>query len=103
MKITDLKPVVGPEPVAAGGSTSAGGTATGIVDPKDRISIGSTGPAPETIALAKRSANAGRAARVDQLASQVRSGSYHPDPSAIAEQILSDAEVDARLQATTSH
>ena len=34
-----------------------------------------------------------------KLESSVRSGTYAPDPGRVAEQILSDAEVDARLQA----
>ena len=56
---------------------------------------------PHTAALeiTQRAAGGQRTARLEQLESQVRSGGYRPDPSRVAEQILSDAEVDARIAA----
>jgi hypothetical protein len=33
------------------------------------------------------------------LEARVRAGGYRPDPSRVADEILQDAEVDARLQA----
>jgi hypothetical protein len=38
-----------------------------------------------------------RALRLHSLAQEVRSGAYHPNPSQLAERILADAELEARL------
>jgi hypothetical protein len=38
-----------------------------------------------------------RALRLHSLAQEVRAGAYHPNPSQLAERILADAELQARL------
>lgn len=38
-----------------------------------------------------------RAVRLNSLAQEVRSGAYRPNPSQLAERILADAELEARL------
>jgi negative regulator of flagellin synthesis FlgM len=49
---------------------------------------------------AARSRSAGtRGARLERLEAQIRSGSYQPDASQLAEKLLSAAEIDARLRA----
>jgi len=49
--------------------------------------------------LACAAAGAGRSARNWSSACLVTGGDRRPDPSRVAEQILSDAQVDARMQA----
>lgn len=38
-----------------------------------------------------------RAVRLHSLAQEVRAGAYHPNPSQLAERILAEAELEARL------
>lgn len=102
MKITDIKPSVGPERIKPQETSPppSGAQANPPSGPRDRVTVGgSSRPAEAAVASARRSAGAERSARLDRLESQVRSGTYSPDPSRVAEQLLSDAEVDARLQA----
>jgi anti-sigma28 factor (negative regulator of flagellin synthesis) len=95
MKVSDINSVVAPERVAAQQSSS-----TGALGARDKVSVDATRGAQASVSSARRSAGADRAGRLQQLEVSVRSGTYAPDPSRVAEQILSDAEVDARLQAT---
>lgn len=67
--------------------------------PKDRISVGASKSVEVAIATARSSSGGARAARLEQLAAQVKAGGYKPDPTQVAQQILSDAEVEARIQA----
>jgi anti-sigma28 factor (negative regulator of flagellin synthesis) len=110
MKITDIKAVLGPDRIkpqepAAPPASSSGTVPTGS-EPRDRVTVGASTARPAdsavAVAAARRGAGAERSARLDRLGAQVRSGSYAPDPSRVAEQILSDAEIDARLQAMVS-
>src|SRR6185436_1876592 len=97
MKVTDINPVIGPERVKrqeAPVSSAAG--------PRDKVSVEwkkAEKAVEAAVPPARRSAGADRAARLERLEASVRAGAYSPDPSRVAEQILSDAEVDARLQA----
>jgi anti-sigma28 factor (negative regulator of flagellin synthesis) len=104
MKITDIKSAVAPERIKPQENSPqpSGAPATPPSGPRDRVTVGTSRPAEPAVASARRAAGAERTARLDRLESQVRSGKYSPDPSRVAEQILSDAEVDARLQALLS-
>ena len=100
MKVTDIKSVIGPERVKPQEPpASSGGAVAGGNGPRDRVTVDGSRPAEVAVATARRSSGAERSSRLDRLEAQVRSGSYAPDPTRVAEQILSDAEVDARLQA----
>ena len=100
MKVTDIKSVIPPERVKPQEPpTSSGGAVAGGSGPRDRVTVVGARPPEVSVAAARRSSGAERSARLDRLESQVRSGSYAPDPTRVAEQLLSDAEVDARLQA----
>jgi anti-sigma28 factor (negative regulator of flagellin synthesis) len=46
---------------------------------------------------------ADRPGRLKALEARVRAGEYHPDPSRVAEEILQDAEIEARLQSLLRH
>ena len=97
MKVTDINSIIAPERVKSQEAQAPVGT-----QPRDKVSVESKKAAEVAVASAKRSAGTDRAARLERLEASVRSGSYAPDPSRVAEQILSDAEVDARLQAMIS-
>ena len=111
MKVSDSVPVAGPvapqapssvatsaqAPAPASSSVSA--AAQGV---RDRVSVDSTKGAETSISAARRSSATDRTGRMQKLEASVRSGTYSPDPGRVAEQILTDAEVDARLHAIMS-
>ena len=97
MKVSDINPVVAPERVAAQQASSNGALGT-----RDKVTVDATKGAQASVSSARRTTGTERAGHLQRLEASVRSGTYSPDPSRVAEQILSDAEVDARLQALVS-
>lgn len=71
-------------------------------DASDRVTTDAREKVAEAVAQASVSASAGRSAKLAAIESQVRQGTYRPSPQAIAQQILDDAELAARLQAIFS-
>jgi anti-sigma28 factor (negative regulator of flagellin synthesis) len=67
--------------------------------PKDRVTVSESRNVRPAVTSARASATSARPARLKELEAKVRAGDYHPDPSRVADEILSDAEVDARLRA----
>jgi len=111
MKVSDSVPVAGPAapqaPSSVGSSGQPSGPASSSVSAiaqgvRDRVSVDASKGAESTISEARRSSATDRAARMQKLEASVRSGTYSPDPGRVAEQILTDAEVDARLHAIMS-
>jgi anti-sigma28 factor (negative regulator of flagellin synthesis) len=98
MKISDVKAIDGTPRVKGAEDPSTEAKA-----PKDRVSVRATDEAASAAAVARQAAGGRRAARAEQLEAEVRSGGYHPDPTRVAEQILADAEVDARISAMMRH
>ena len=98
MKVSESTPVAAPARAPAQAPTSPAGSAA-AQGALDRVSVDATKGAESSISSARRSSATDRAARLQKLEASVRSGTYSPDPGRVAEQILSDAEVDARLQA----
>jgi negative regulator of flagellin synthesis FlgM len=73
-------------------------------DPKekrapDRVSTEGSAKVAAAIAAASQGAGAGRAARLQSIEAAVKNGTYKPDPQRIAQQILDEAELAAKLQA----
>jgi anti-sigma28 factor (negative regulator of flagellin synthesis) len=66
--------------------------------PKDRVTVSQSREVKASASAAQASAASGRSARLKDLEQQVRAGSYHPDPTRVAEEILQEAELEARLQ-----
>ena len=95
MKVTDtsqikaLAPGKPPEPVRPASEKS---------DVADRVSTEDSARVAAAIAAASNAAGAGRAAKLASIEAAVRQGTYKPDPQQIAQQILDDAELAARLQ-----
>jgi negative regulator of flagellin synthesis FlgM len=95
MKVTDASQIQAlaptpPEPVRA---LSKERTATG-----ERVSTADSEKIAQVVQQASQVASAGRAARLQAIENAVRQGTYRPDPARIAQQILDDAELAARLQ-----
>ncbi len=93
MKITDTLAV----PAATSRAVTGSGQSDALEEKNavnDRVSISSKTPVsmPPTMA-------ADRAQRVQEIVAAVKSGQYYPSPQMIAQQLVSDAEVEARLRA----
>jgi negative regulator of flagellin synthesis FlgM len=73
--------------------------ARGKARPPDRVSTEQTAQATAAVAAAAAADGAGRAARLQSIAAAVQGGAYRPDPQRIAQQILDQAELSAKLQA----
>src|SRR5262245_28547303 len=93
MKISDVK---APVTVPRVGTGEAPPAADGA---RDKVSVKSSREVEQAVEVAKRAAGGERSARLQRLEAEVRSGGYRANPSRVAEQILGDAEVDARIQA----
>jgi anti-sigma28 factor (negative regulator of flagellin synthesis) len=68
----------------------------------DRVTMDDGAQAAALVRAAAAGAGVSRSARLSQLEAGIRNGSYRPSASQIAEQLLSSAEVDARLQVMLS-
>lgn len=65
----------------------------------ERVSTAQTEKVASAIADASRRAGTSRAARLQAIEAAVRQGVYRPDPQRIAQQILNEAEIAAKVQA----
>jgi negative regulator of flagellin synthesis FlgM len=65
----------------------------------DRVSTTDSAKVATAVAQASASAGSARSSKLKAIEAAVRQGTYRPDPQRIAEQILDDAELAARLQA----
>ena len=71
-----------------------------VADPlarPDRVTLDSN-PSGLAVANAASRATGAHAERLSQLATAIKAGNYHPDPSQVADQILDAAAVDAALR-----
>jgi anti-sigma28 factor (negative regulator of flagellin synthesis) len=80
---------------AASASDKASASAT---EPKEKVSVSSPSDAV-ALRAAEGAAAASRAQRVQEIISAVKSGQYYPSPQQIANQLVSEAEIDAKLRA----
>lgn len=64
----------------------------------DRVSLDRSASFSVAVAAAKAEVPAAHLARLAAIEAAVRNGSYRPSPEAIAEKILDDAELAARLR-----
>jgi|GEM_PF-927746 len=106
MKVTDVTALAGSlkaKPIEGTTATTTTAPDIDVQIPKDRVSVESTKEAEAAVANAQRAAGGQRNARTERLEADVRAGSYRPDPVRVAQQILADAEIDARLSAMLRH
>jgi negative regulator of flagellin synthesis FlgM len=97
MKITDASQI---KALAPGKLPEPGRTpAAAREDAGDRVSTDDSAKVAAAIAQASRAATAGRPAKLQAIEAAVRQGTYKPDPQRIAQEILDEAELAARLQA----
>jgi negative regulator of flagellin synthesis FlgM len=100
MKVTDASQVqaLAPSKPEASRTFSAGRKS----GEGERVSTGDSEKVAEVVRQASQTASAGRTAKLQAIEASVRQGTYRPDPSRIAQEILDDAELAARLQALFS-
>lgn len=65
----------------------------------DRVSTHDSARLTSTVLTTSQAARAGHAARLAIMEAAVRQGTYRPDPQRVAQEILADAVMAARLQA----
>lgn len=97
MKVTNDKPLSQVERTPAADAVQQQQQRVGTRP--DRVSVEQTRTAAEVAQNAKKAVNEDRDVRLRRLEAAVKGGSYRPNPSKVAEEILAQAELDARLRA----
>ncbi len=97
MKITNDKPVTQVERTPA--VDAAQQQQQRVEARPDRVSVQQTRTAAELAQGAKKAVNEDRDARLKRLEAAVKDGSYRPVAAKVAEEILAQTELDARLHA----
>lgn len=69
----------------------------------DKVTTQQTQEVDRAIEVARQSATGARAAKLQAIEAQIRSGTFKPSASAIAERLLQAAEVEATIQAALRH
>ncbi|MDP1921590.1 MAG: hypothetical protein Q8L14_35445 [Myxococcales bacterium] len=84
-------------PLAAQRAAAPAQKAEASEGPKEKVSVSK---APDIdLSAAQSAATAGRAQRVQDVIAAVKSGQYYPSPQQIANQLVSQAELEAKLRA----
>ncbi len=96
MKVTDTKEIRAVPSGARGVTERPAPVERSVVE---RVSTADSDRLATVIAAATQSEGAGRAAKLASIETAVRQGTYRPDAQRIAQEILDDAELAARLQA----
>ncbi len=95
MKITDSKPA---NPIERTPPEAAQAQQTRQGARPDRISVAQTRTVAEMAQSAKQAVNEDRDVRLKRLEAAVKEGSYRPSAAKVAEEILVQAELDAKLR-----
>jgi hypothetical protein len=94
MKVSDAK-TVGPGP-SPGGAPDAD-VPVRATSPSDRVTTEEASRLASSISNSINLAAGERALRLQSLTQEVRSGAYRPNVSQLADEILAQADLDARL------
>ena len=74
-----------------------------VTQPHDRVTVSKAREVDVAATTARASVAAARPGRLKDIEALVRAGQYHPDPSRVADEILNEAEIEARLQSLLKH
>ena len=96
MKVSDISHIKALEPSKLPEPSRSAGTERSAAD---RVSTDGSAQIMAAVARASVGASAGRAERLKTIETAVRLGVYKTDPPRIAQQIIEDAQLAARLQA----
>lgn len=89
-------------PTTSAERTSAPPPPDAAAPPTEKVSVNETEAFRASLATSVNLAATEREARLSALAQAVRSGAYRPSASRLADQILAEAELDARIAASMS-
>lgn len=95
--VTDTKQITGLGQATPPGASRAMQAERGSAG--DRVSTDDSARLASALLTTSQAASAGHAAMLSAIEAAVRQGTYRPDPQRIAQEILADAAVAARLQA----
>ncbi len=95
MKVKDTSEI---RSVDANHAPEAKRTQASRAQASDTVTTESKAELEAAVAAARQSAGRNRTARLEQIESAIRNGTFKPDPKRIAQQILDDAELTAQLQ-----
>lgn len=96
MKINNDKPVTGPErPIVPDSPPPAAAPADKV---NDKVSLGQSREAAQSVESAKAATTGSRASRLRAIEDAVRNGAYKPNASRVADDILLAAEIEAHLR-----
>jgi negative regulator of flagellin synthesis FlgM len=95
MKVTDTSQI---KALAPGKPPEPGKAPVSEREAADRVSTDETARMSAVVAQAAQHATGARGAKLAAIEAAVRQGTYKPDPQQIAQQIMDDAELAARLQ-----
>lgn len=97
MKVNDQKAgqIV---PLAAQRAAAPAEKAEASSGPKEKVSV-TKAEASVDLPAAQATGAASRAQRVQEVINAVKNGQYYPSPQQIANQLVSEAEIEARLRA----
>jgi len=87
----------GGSPEAAGGTVAAPPPPPAPAAPADRVSLEQVAQVRTSVATGVTMAASERSERIAHLAQAVRAGTYRPNASQLAAQMLADAEMEAQL------
>lgn len=102
MKVNDNKSIAGVKvgaPVPEVRATVPGEAKGAIERPEDKVSVDQAREVMRQLESARSSGIGARSSRLREIEAAVRSGTYRPSASRVAEEILSAAELDARIRA----
>ena len=95
MKVTDTSQI---KALAPGKVPEPSRSQSDATEVADRVSTDESARIAAAIAAATQAAGTGHTAKLAEIEAAVRQGTYRPDPQQIAQQILDEAELAARLQ-----
>jgi negative regulator of flagellin synthesis FlgM len=97
MKVTDTSEIKRFAPTTPSDTSRAGPAER--TETEDRVSTDESAQVKVAVAEASRAAAGAHSSKLAAIAAAVKAGVYRPDPQRIAQEILDDAELAAKLQA----
>ena len=99
MKIEEKSAISGTQATVESRSVRSSPVSAPETQVQDKVSVGQASQLSQSVKEALKGSGAERAARLQSLEAAIRHGHYQPNPQQIANQILEQGELDARLRA----
>jgi negative regulator of flagellin synthesis FlgM len=99
MKVKDASELRGIEAVRPSEPKKESARSSSVSSTSDKVSTEAKAQVDAAVNAAQQTVVKDRAARLQAIEAAVRQGAFKPDPSRIAQAILDDAELTAKIQA----